>query len=107
MKYKLILFIALLASQVNHNTYYMQWVFGYEDDSETSLGASIIDFNYGLVEIREYNTSNNGYYLGRKGSVICETTGNVELISNICDLRDSDFRVISGAEVLILGRRAC
>jgi len=78
----------------------MQWVFGYEDYPESNIGWNIIDFNDGKVDIKEYNPIAKKYYLGRSGSVVCDEEGQVELISNICDLRDENLLVIPEGEVL-------
>ncbi len=105
MKNLLFIFFCLLYTllghaQPNHNMRYMQWVFGYEDYPESNIGWNIIDFNDGKVDIKEYNPVNKQYYLGRSGSVICDEDGQVELISNICDLRNEDLEVIPGGEML-------
>ena len=94
-----------LLAQPNHNIHYMQWVFGYfygdeENCEDLDLGWNILDFNDGSVDIQEYKPKNKQYFLGRSGSVICDSSGQVELTSNICDLRDSDFLVMQGGEVL-------
>jgi len=99
-----LLFCQVALAQTNPNVHYMQWVFGYDDEpgvpSEFNIGWNIMDFNNGIVKIEEYNPSVELYTLGRTGSVVCDSTGQVELVTNICDLRDENFFVVPGGEVL-------
>lgn len=81
--------------------YDMQWLFGYGQDADLKLGLTLMDFNEGELEVSYFSPAFNKYFrLGFPGSFICNTAGQIELISNHCKIYDRNFTNISGDSII-------
>lgn len=79
--------------------YDYQWIFGYGEDKELRFGISMLDFNNGEVDVSYYGKSNY-FNIGYTGSFINDYEGNIELITNNCEVIDKTWNVISGPEII-------
>ena len=90
---------SLAYSQAVLSDFYKQWLAGYENFHEEGYGLNLIDFNNGSVTVETYDSDVN-FWIDDAGSVITDSLGQLALITNGCDILDSELSTISGGDAL-------
>lgn len=93
----LIFIFSLTTSSAQKYDY--QWLFGYGENKDLGGGISLLDFHNGDVDVSYYGKSNY-FDIGYTGSFIDDYEGNIELITNNCEVIDKSWNVISGPEII-------
>lgn len=90
-------FIALSQHKYDH-----QWPFGYGSNFDAGFGISLLNFTNGVTEVEPYQEIEH-YEIGYSGSFICDTTGQLMLMTNNCDILDHNFNIIENGEDITPG----
>lgn len=92
-----VLFMALASAQ----KYDYQWPMGYEDNFSIGFGISMLDFNMG--QVHNYPFMESKLDLSNGGSFICDSTGQLLLVTNNCEIYDRNLQMVVGSDTLTPG----
>ena len=99
-QYSVIVMICMWPFVVSSQRYDYEWPFGYDKGEAQRFGISVLSFNDGKVS-NYYKRGFDSYGLAFNGSFTNDPlTGKLALNTNACEIRDQDFKVISGARYL-------
>ena len=82
--------------------YNYQIPFGYGDDIKEKFGVSVLDFNNHLVTCYPL-VGIDRFVVGDNGSYICDKNGQLLMMTNNCDIRDKNFKIITNGDTLTPG----
>ncbi|MBP7699392.1 MAG: T9SS type A sorting domain-containing protein [Saprospiraceae bacterium] len=79
--------------------YDRQWIFGYGDSIPLGWGLSILDFTQDTIHAYGY-AGDNLIGLSSSGSFICDTAGQIMLMTNNCRIIDRNLQTVAGSDNL-------
>lgn len=105
MRYSITLsFLIYFSCIATAQKYDYQWPFGYEANFDNNFGISILDFNQGEVSTFPFAEIDPQFFqIGAEGSFICDSSGEIMLMTNNCIIVDENFNIIEGADTLTPG----
>ncbi len=86
-------------AQIPLSKFYNQWIFGFDYFPDQGWGLNLLDFNDGLVSISHYDLGID-YEIGSEGSLLCDSNGQLALVTNGCHISDRDLHIISGGDTI-------
>ncbi len=102
MKQHLSIILILIPSLLFSQKYDYQWPFGYLDSLPINFGVSILDFNKDNVVVYPYGGVD--FRVGDAGgSTICDSKGQLLMMTDNCRVLDRDFNLVEGSDTLTPG----
>jgi len=86
------LVVEVILAQYNNK----QWVFGYQDEPSSKLGLNCLDFTNHEIKVYPYEYQNGISWISFSGSFICDSSGQIALISDFCSIYDKELKIIEG-----------
>ena len=101
-KYTALLLVLSFSILLYGQKYDYQWPFGYGANLENSFGFSLLDFNDQSTTVFPFFETDE-YEIGDAGSFICDSQGQLMLMTNNCAILDRNFNIIEGTDTLTPG----
>ncbi len=93
---KVFIIILITSAYLQGQSNNKQWVFGYDRDTLYKLGLNCLDFTNHEIRVYPYEYQNGISWITFSSSFICDTSGNIALISDNCSIYDKEFVTIEG-----------